>query len=121
MTVGRSAPRYPMMALLYPQSKDLQSHLFEYFIVVVRLCHQLLKFTQKSTFWVFESTLSDSDMKTYQSELDLWATAIKEEVAMQMAGKNEEEGQRFRTLLSKFSESSSFQQKVKANLRVLDF
>ena len=77
MTVGRSAPRYQMMALLYPRSKNLQSHLSEYFIVVVRLCHQLLEFTQKSTLGQFASTLSHSDMKTYQSELDLWANTIK--------------------------------------------
>ncbi|XTI89671.1 hypothetical protein V2W45_1284894, partial [Cenococcum geophilum] len=123
MTVGRSAPRYQMMALLYPRSKNLQSYLSEYFIVAVRLCHQLLRFTQKSTFGQFASTLSDSDMKTYQSELDLWANTIKEEVNLQMAKKIEEEAQensRFRTLSIRFFESRSFQQKIKINLQVLD-
>ena len=124
MAVGRSAPRYQMMALLYPRSKNLQSHLSEYFIVAVRLCHQLLRFTQKSAFGQFASALSDSDMKTYQSELDLWANTIKEEANLQMAKKIEEEAQensRFRTLSSRFFESGSFQQKMKTNLRVLDF
>lgn len=37
MTVGRSTPRYQEMALLYPRSKGLQSHLSEYFIVVVHV------------------------------------------------------------------------------------
>jgi ankyrin repeat domain-containing protein 50 len=123
MTVGRSAPRYQIMALLYPRSKNLQSYLSEYFIVAVRLCHQLLRFTQKSTFGQFTSTLSDSDMKTYQSELDLWANTIKEEVNLQMAKKIEEEAQensRFRTLSSRFFGSGSFQQKIKTNLQVLD-
>src|SRR2546423_13129985 len=110
MTVGRSAPHYQMMALLYPRSKNLQSHLSEYFIVVVRLCHQLLKFTQKSTFGQFASTLSDSDIKSYQSELDLWANTIKEEVNLLMAKKINEEAQedfRFRDLSSKHRESAS--------------
>ena len=123
MTVGRSAPRYQMMALLYPRSKNLQSHLSEYFIVVVRLCHQLLKFTQKSIFGQFASTLSDSDIKTYQSELELWANTIKEEVNLLMAKKIEEEAEensRFRALSTKFSKSVSLQQKIETNLRVLD-
>src|ERR1700733_3582501 len=124
MTVGRSAPRYPMMALFYPRSKNLQSHLSEYFIVVVRLCHQLLKFTQKSTLGQLASSLSDSDMKTYQSELDLWANSIKEEVGLLMGQKIEEEARensRFRALSSKFSEAVSHRKKLKANLQVLDF
>ena len=81
------------MALLYPWSKNLQSHLSEYFIVVVCLCHQLLKFTQKSIFGQFASTLSNSDMKIYQSELDLWANTIKKEVNLLMAKKIEEEAE----------------------------
>ncbi|ERF72836.1 hypothetical protein EPUS_04271 [Endocarpon pusillum Z07020] len=123
MTVGRSAPRYQRMALLYSRSKDLQSHLSEYFIVVVRLCHQLLKFTQKSMFGQIASTLSDSDMKTYQSDLDLWAKMIKGEVNLLMAKKIEEEAEensRFRALSSKVSKSVSLRQKIKTNLFVLN-
>jgi ankyrin repeat protein len=124
MNVGRSAPRYQIMALLYPQSKSLQSHLSEYFIVIVRLCHQLLKFTQKSAFWQVTSTLSDLDIKAFQSELDLWANFIKEEVSLLMAKKIEEEAQensRFRALSRKLSKSVSLQQELATNLRVLDF
>jgi ankyrin repeat domain-containing protein 50 len=123
MAVGRYAPRYQMMALLYPRSKSLQSYLSEYFIVVVRLCRQLLKFTQKSTVGQIGSSLSDSDIKSYQSELDLWAKMIKEEVLLMMAKRIEAEGQeesRFRALSTKFYDSSSIQRKLKTNLRVLD-
>jgi ankyrin repeat protein len=123
MTAGRSAPRYQMMALLYPQSKNLQSNLTEYFIVVVRLCYQLLKFTQMSTLGQYTSSLSDSDTRKYQSELELWANATKEEVSLLMAKTIKEESQensKFRTLSSKFSESVSLRQKLKTNLRVLD-
>jgi hypothetical protein len=65
MTVGLSAPRYEMMAILYPQSKKLQSYLPEYFIVAVRLCHQLLTFTRKSVFGQIAYSLNDLDIKTY--------------------------------------------------------
>ena len=112
------------MALLYPRSKNLQSYLSEYFIVVVRLCHQVLKFTQKSIFGQFASTLSDSDIKTCQSELDLWANTIKEEINLLTAkkiGEEAEENSRFRALSSKFSESVLLRQKKKTNLRVLDY
>ena len=128
MTVGRSAPRYEGMALLYPRSKNLQSHLSEYFIVVVQLCHQMLRFTQKSTFGQLASTMSDSDLKTYQSRFDRWANTIKEEVTLLMAKKIEEEGQensQFRALSSKFIKSESLRQelrqKLKTKLRVLNF
>ena len=124
MKVGRSAPRHQSMAFLYPRSKNLQSHASEYFIVVVRLCHRLLKITQKSTIGQFTATLSDADLKNYQSELNLWANSIKEEESLLLAKSIEEEAQensRFRALSSKFFESISLQQKLKRNLRVLNF
>ncbi|KAI9763674.1 MAG: hypothetical protein M1839_006322, partial [Geoglossum umbratile] len=123
MTVGCSAPRYQMMALLYSPSKNIQSYLSEYFIVVVRLCYQVLKFTKKSTFGQFASTLSDSDIKIYQLELDRWANTIKEEANLLIAKKIDEEAQenfQFRALSSKYSESVSLRRKMKTNLRVLD-
>ncbi|KAH8657186.1 hypothetical protein BGZ60DRAFT_383986, partial [Tricladium varicosporioides] len=123
MGVGRSAPRYQMMALLYPLSKNLQSSLSEYFIVVVRLCHQLLKFTQKSILGQLVSTLSDSDTKVYQSELDFWANSIKEEVNLLIGQKIEEEAREnsgFRALSNKFSETALQHRKLKTKLRLLD-
>ncbi|PQE11929.1 hypothetical protein CJF31_00000051 [Rutstroemia sp. NJR-2017a BVV2] len=106
MAVGRSAPRYQMMGLLYAKSKSLQSSLSEYFIVVVRLCHHMLNLTQRSI-----------------SELDSWANEIKEEVALSMGRTIEDEGQensRFRALSTKFSETASHRARMKMNLRVLD-
>ncbi|CZR58343.1 uncharacterized protein PAC_08235 [Phialocephala subalpina] len=123
MNAGRSAPRYQTIALLYTRSKKLQSHLAEYFIVVVGLCHMLFRFTQKSTIGQFASSLSDSELGAYQSNLDLWANSIKEEVSMLVAEKIEEEAQEntgFRALLSKGSKSASLEQKIKKRLRVLD-
>ncbi|KIM96862.1 hypothetical protein OIDMADRAFT_68677, partial [Oidiodendron maius Zn] len=123
MAAGRSAPRYQMMALLYPRSESLQSYLSEYFIVVVHLCHHLLKFTLKSALGQYTSSLGDSDTKMYQSQLDLWANAIKEEVSLVMAKTIEEEAKensKFRMFSSKFSESLSLRQKLKTTFRILD-
>jgi WD40 repeat protein len=99
----------------------MRSYLFEYFIVVVRLCHQVLKFTKKSTIGQFASTLNDYNIETYQSELHHWANTIKEEKNLLMAKINEEAQENFQfRALSKDSESVLFWQKRKTNLRVLD-
>ncbi|KAH8728455.1 hypothetical protein GQ44DRAFT_675817, partial [Phaeosphaeriaceae sp. PMI808] len=123
MDLGRSTPRYQTIALLYSRSKSLQCHLSEYFVVVVRFCHQLLRFSQKSTFRQVTSTLSDSNIKAFQSELDLWANSIKEEISLLVATKIEEEARessQFRALSSEHSKSVSYRQKLATNLRVLD-
>ncbi|RYP18551.1 hypothetical protein DL765_003836 [Monosporascus sp. GIB2] len=118
MMVGRSAPRYERMALLYPRSKILQSHLFEYFIVVVRLCHHMLKLS-KMSIWKHLVSLSRSDINAYQSELDRWATLIKEEVSLLMGQNIEEQSAYFKVWL-KSSKSESHRQRLKAYVRVLD-
>lgn len=117
MDIGRSAPRYQTMALLYPQSKALQSQLCEYFIVAVSLCRHLFAFTQKPTFLQFTSTSNDSDLKSFQTDLHRWAISINEEIALTEA----QENSRFRALSSNFSKCMAHQQKLAANLRVLDF
>jgi hypothetical protein len=123
MNAGRSAPRYENMALLYPRSKILQSHLAEYFIVVVGLCHTTFKFIRKSTIGQFTSSLGDSELKSHQSNLELWANSIKEEISMLVAEKIGEEAQEntlFRALMSKGSKSMSIEQKLRNRLRVLN-
>ncbi|KAF2185906.1 hypothetical protein K469DRAFT_750186 [Zopfia rhizophila CBS 207.26] len=123
MRVGRSAPRYQTLALLYPRSKPLQSDLCEYFIVVVCLCHEILKFAQKSTFRQVTSSLSDANINTFQSDLDHWAKLIKEEMSLLMAKKIEEEAEensRFRALANKFSKSMSHYQKLATKIRIFD-
>ncbi|EJT68933.1 hypothetical protein GGTG_13522, partial [Gaeumannomyces tritici R3-111a-1] len=119
MAIGRSSPRYQMMALLYPRSERLQSYLCEYFIVVVRLCHQHLKLIQKSTLGQLMSFISDSDLKTYQSDTDSWASLIKEEVNALMAKDVAEQSSRTRTLLQ-FSKSETHRKKFKAYTRILN-
>ncbi|CZR53656.1 uncharacterized protein PAC_03536 [Phialocephala subalpina] len=123
MVLGRSAPRYQRMASLYPLSNILQSSLSEYFIVLVGLCHHLLKFTKKSAVGQFVASLSDIDLKMAQSELEIWANSIKEEVDILLAQTIEGEAgenTRFRTLSSKFSENEEYHKSLETKLRALD-
>ncbi|KAH8891549.1 hypothetical protein GQ53DRAFT_648642, partial [Thozetella sp. PMI_491] len=119
MTAGRSAPRYQRMALLYSRSKTLQSYLCEYFIVIVRLCQALLKAVKKSMLGQLLSFPSDSELAAYQSDLERWATSIKEEVTLLMGQDINEQVPRFKSL-SKFSEAESHRRMLKARMRVLD-
>ncbi|KAH7183897.1 hypothetical protein BKA60DRAFT_670559 [Fusarium oxysporum] len=118
MTVGRSAPRYQAMALLYPRSKKLQSHLSEYFLVVVRICHDLLKLTQKSMFAQLVSFMTETDMRSYQSDFDLWANAIKEEMNLLMAQQLQEQS-RHLAFIYKTSEAEPYRKKLEDRHRIL--
>lgn len=120
MAAGRSAPRYEKMALLYPRSKTLQSYLSEYFIVIVHLCHQLLKSTKQSTLKRLVSFPSESELNKYQSEMSSWGGLIKDEVGLLMNQNLEEQGSRVRTLLG-FSEAELSRQRARVRIRVLDF
>jgi len=117
MDVGRSAPRYQAIALLYPRSTELQSYLAEYFIVVVGLCRYLFKFGQKSTVRQFTSSLSDAHLKTFQADLGKWANLIKEQMHLSEA----QESSGLRALTREIFKSSSHQQTYAMNMRVLDF
>ena len=123
MAVGRSAPRYQKMALLYPRSKTLQSNLSEYYVVVIRVCHSFLRFTRKSALKQLASTITDTELNSYRSDLDRWADSIKEEVDVLVAKKIEDESlenSRFRALSTKNSERESLRQKMKTKARILE-
>ncbi|KAJ5122909.1 hypothetical protein N7448_009006 [Penicillium atrosanguineum] len=85
MNVGRSAPRFESMALLYPRPRDLQSSFCEYFIIVVQLCHEMLKFASKSVLKRVGSSLSDSNLAKFQTDLESLGNTIKDEVGILMA------------------------------------
>ncbi|KAJ5220231.1 hypothetical protein N7468_009435 [Penicillium chermesinum] len=122
MVIGRSAPRYEKLALLYPRSKDLQSFLFEYFGVVVRLCHQMLRFTQKSTIGKIGATLNDADLISFQSQLESWAKEIRDEANYLMAQRIEEQASLVTQIWSrKPSKEVTHQRQMKAYLNALDF
>jgi ankyrin repeat protein len=105
------------MSLLYPRSTKLQTYLTEYFIVVVGLCRYLFKFGQKSTVQQYTSSLSDSHLKTFQTDLETWSSSIKEQ--MQFSEAQESSG--FRALAREKFKSASTEQSRATNIRVLDF
>lgn len=118
MNIGRSAPRYERLKELYPQSQPLQSNLFEYFILVVRLCHKVVKLTKKSGFGQVIAFLSESDMKTYQSELNAVSALIKEEMTLLMAKEIRDQGSGIKSLV-RSAEADAQRQKLETRHRVL--
>ncbi|KAK5994856.1 hypothetical protein PT974_03242 [Cladobotryum mycophilum] len=88
LVIGRSAPGYEHMALLYPRSEILQSLLSIYFIEIVRLCHLILKFTQKSAIAQLMSAGS-LDMQGNRASLSQVATSIGREVNRLMSRHDE--------------------------------
>ena len=122
MNVGRSAPRHEKIGLLYPRSKDLQSFLFEYFIVVVHLCHQMLKFTRKSALGKLGTALSDSELSDFQSQLNFWADAIEKEMVYLMAQRIEEQADlSVQRWPAKFSKKASHRRQESAYFQALKF
>ncbi|KAJ5153419.1 uncharacterized protein N7482_009897 [Penicillium canariense] len=122
MAIGRSAPRYEKLALLYPRSDSLRSCLYEYFIVAVHLCHHIVNFTKKSAFGKLGTTLNDPKLQDYQSQLESWAKEIKDEVNYLLAQRIEEQADAHTKILSaKFRKSSSHQRRMKEYLRALKF
>ncbi|KAJ5295401.1 hypothetical protein N7508_010222 [Penicillium antarcticum] len=124
MIAGRLAPRHEKMALLYPRSSELQTSLCEYFIVIVRFCREISTFARKSAFGKLAASLSDPNLKSYQSDLESWGQMIKDEVTYLMAKRLEDEGDlnsRFRIMSTKLHKSSAYQQLVQIKQRVLDF
>ncbi|GLB02594.1 hypothetical protein AtubIFM57258_003952 [Aspergillus tubingensis] len=122
MAVGRSAPRYQLMGAVYPTSQRLRTSMLEYFIVVVQLCHHAMKLSRKTAIGQWVSTFT-SALKGYQSDLEIWATAIKEEVNLQMVQQLSlvaEDSSWFRSRVARRFESQSHARRLRARQRVLD-
>jgi hypothetical protein len=123
MSVGRSAPRYQALAVIYPKSKNLQRYLYEYFIIITRLCHQSVTWTQKSSLTRLSSTISDPDMKNFQSDLEIWSTSIKEEANLLLNQKVDEEAKQnssFRNWIANRDGRLHWQEKMKQHVAFLD-
>ncbi|KAJ5170909.1 uncharacterized protein N7500_003692 [Penicillium coprophilum] len=128
MNAGRSTHIFEKLALVYTRSRDLQSAVCEYFTLVVRLCHDILKFTKMSSFRKFGAALSDSSLQKFSCELTSCAELIGREANALMHKRNEEEAEansRFRDVSTRFFRSASsqrnHQQVLRARQRVLDF
>ncbi|EED12088.1 NACHT domain protein [Talaromyces stipitatus ATCC 10500] len=127
MEIGRSAPRYQELALVYHRSSDLQKTICEYFITLVQLCTKAVQFTRRNglnrllvtTLRSFDSEFGDSIQK-----LGALGNAIKEEVIFLSAKTQQEEAREnsmFRSLLlDRFDKSSEMRRKLAAKLSLLD-
>lgn len=119
MNVGRSAPRYELLHQLYPRSKALRSHLSEYFIVVVRICHHLLKMTKKSRIEQLVAFPSDADLKSHETELESISSLIKEEVTLLMGQEVREQSSRIKAI-QRLADADTHRQRQDTYVRVLN-
>jgi hypothetical protein len=123
MTVGRNAPRYQAMAAIYPKSKNLQRYLCEYFIIVTKLCYELVTWVQKPALNRISTSLRDPDMKGFQADLETWSASIKEEADLLLSQRFQEEAKEnatFRSIISYRSEYIHHRQKMDRSIRFLD-
>lgn len=127
MTAGRQAPRYQTLAIIYPQSKDLQRYLSEYFIVIVHICQRMQQYAMKSIFGQFKSSLNDADLKEFQADLEVWGNSIKDEATLllnQRIQNESQENKKVRTLVTRWSASSTQRQqaieRIERKVRLLD-
>ena len=123
MKIGRSAPRFERMALLYPQSAQLQASLQEYFLVVVQLCHRIVKVTSRSMLGQIQSLWAEGGLKSFPARLESWAAQINAEVTLLLAKKIEDEANensQFRRSLSKAANLVSTRHKLETRVRLLD-
>lgn len=122
MDIGRFVPRYQSMGALYPRSTILRDHIHEYYIEVVRLCHEILRHSKRSVLGQVASSLNDG-LKIYQQKLEHWAVMIRDDVNSLMATSIEherEENSRFRTaFLKRFSKEKALAQ-AQQKIRILD-
>ncbi|KAK5991924.1 Vegetative incompatibility HET-E-1-like protein [Cladobotryum mycophilum] len=120
MVAGRSAPRYETISRLYHRkSKALLTYLHEYFIIMIKICHKLIKMSKKSRISRIFSLLDDSETKKFQSDLDYWANMIKEETQLLMAQGIEQQGSLISSALFERSKTEARRQKLKLNTQVL--
>lgn len=112
MNLGRTAPRYQNMALIWPKSKTLQTYLSEYFVVVTQLCHHIFKVCHQPLRKKFTNTMQ-GPLESFKSNLDIWASAIRDEMHIQTAQlikSDSEENQKYRESSKSFMSLSRMHQ-----------
>ncbi|PNP84099.1 hypothetical protein FNYG_02787 [Fusarium nygamai] len=86
---GHSALRFMKVFIPYPLSEQLKSSFSEYFVIIVRTCHCLVKSLQRakplqmSVLANVTSFSTDSTLRGYESELQKWELEIERELDFQ--------------------------------------
>ncbi|TWU72390.1 hypothetical protein ED733_000595 [Metarhizium rileyi] len=123
MVAGQSAPRYEAMSRLYSRkSRRLLAYYHEYFIVLVDMCRRFVNMVNKSSVARLFSTISDADIRSFQSSVAHWASMIKEEAMLLMAQGVEDQGLSLSGMIdvSKRDKSNAHrQQQLKDKARIL--
>ncbi|KAH8690051.1 NACHT domain protein [Talaromyces proteolyticus] len=127
MNIGRSAPRYQNLGLLYPHSSTLQRSICEYFTNLVQLCTKAVQITRKRDLnplgiKIFRSF--DSEFGGFLVKLEALGNEIKEEVAFLSAKTQQDEVRQnylFRSLLlNKIDKSDRSRRNLAIKLALLD-
>ncbi|KAK1480713.1 hypothetical protein CTAM01_14275 [Colletotrichum tamarilloi] len=85
--------------------------------------HRVQSFARKSAFGQLTTSLNDSDIKNFQSDLVLWSTAIKEEVDLLLNKHHENEAHlsaKARALATRWSASIAHRYDVEKKSKWLD-
>ena len=80
MTIGRHFPKFQMLKLLYPKSKELRNALCEYYIAVVGLCKKSVLFLQKkptSRLWFTTRSYFESEFAKLRDDLEELADNVR--------------------------------------------
>lgn len=86
MKLGTSWALHEDFAQLFPRSEILQTHFYEYLIVLMRLCNNIVVFGQKKVSAQLISSLGtsfDSEFGAIQKELDQWGYLIQQQCQLQ--------------------------------------
>lgn len=127
LDIGRSAPRYQNLGLIYPQSSGLQKIICEYFTVLVQLCTKSVQFMRRNGLNRLLATTMrsfDSEFGSHVKKLDSLGMEIKESVMVLSAKTQQDEVREnslFRSLLlSKLDKNEETRRKLAVKLSILD-
>ena len=120
MEVSRTTPLFKEIGRLYLRSKRIQDSLFEYYIIVVRLCQELYSLSQTNTMGQLWTAFSE---ESYQKQLEQWSQAIQTEVYLETVKLAKEESKKsiaFRSSSQKHMALQRQQQRRDLRQRILD-
>ena len=123
MNIGQSAPKYEELAHLYAESKLLQIHLQEYFIIVVHLCHYVLQCSQQTSIGQFITSLSESKLNGFQTKLYHRGQFIKDEIVaitMSLVKDESSKSDRFRNWYLGDSKNTKYRRKMRLRAKLLE-
>lgn len=117
MTAGRSTPRYEALTALYDhRSTNLRNYFYEYFLVLVRMCHYLVNLLRKDAVSRAVASLLDTDCNAFKDQLTEWSSQIKNEALFLMAQGIEEH----RSFIKALSKSDEARRIAKAKAIIID-